>query len=114
MSEQKVAQLEEDKKHIEFMASMKKYDADVQEGGDHTEEKKEKCTAEEAAMDLFPDEEAEERNGEYRQSRLCIGSQTKQTLHRFTAILWSNLSTVAKKKMVRWLIGINLSVKTGE
>lgn len=29
-SEQHVAQLEEDKKHLEFMSTIKKYDADVQ------------------------------------------------------------------------------------
>lgn len=31
-SEQHVAQLEEDKKHLEFMSTIKKYDADVQVG----------------------------------------------------------------------------------
>lgn len=69
-SEQRVAQLEEDKKHLEFMASIKKYDADVldadqqqqqqqlqQSGETQAKEKQEDST-----VDLFPDD-GEEGSG---------------------------------------------------
>lgn len=55
-SEQLVAQLEEEKKHLEFMASVKKYD-DSQE----QEETCEKSRAD-PVVELFPDEEHEDRN----------------------------------------------------
>lgn len=62
MSEQRVAQLEEDKKHIEFMASMKKYDADVQEGDSAQQEENKKEKQEDPAVDLYPDDDNEEAN----------------------------------------------------
>ncbi len=61
-SEQVVAQLEEDKKHLEFMNSMKKYDSELQEGaggadGDGSSEVKPKNS------DLFGDEGGEDGQG---------------------------------------------------
>ncbi|CRK99284.1 CLUMA_CG012570, isoform A [Clunio marinus] len=55
-SEQMVAQLEEEKKHLEFMASVRKYD-DVQEG-DNVEEK----SRSDPVVELFPEDEQEDRN----------------------------------------------------
>jgi kinesin light chain len=55
-SEQSVAQLEEEKKHLEFMASIKKYD-DYQEN----EESNEKSRSD-PVVELFPEDEPEERN----------------------------------------------------
>ncbi|XP_018011097.1 kinesin light chain isoform X3 [Hyalella azteca] len=60
-SEQRVAQLEEDKKHLDFMASIRKYDADVQEGeAGHDQPAKEK--QEETSTDYFPDDDGDERS----------------------------------------------------
>ncbi|XP_050731651.1 kinesin light chain-like isoform X2 [Eriocheir sinensis] len=63
-SEQHVAQLEEDKKHLEFMSTIKKYDADVQVTIDtesSMEEKKDK--SDDPVVDLFPDDDADDRAG---------------------------------------------------
>ncbi|XP_071551881.1 kinesin light chain isoform X9 [Panulirus ornatus] len=60
-SEQHVAQLEEDKKHLEFMSTIKKYDADVQDSESSMEEKKDK--SDDPVVDLFPDDDAEDRAG---------------------------------------------------
>ncbi|XP_063696574.1 kinesin light chain isoform X2 [Culicoides brevitarsis] len=56
-SEQMVAQLEEEKKHLEFMASVKKYDENTE-----NEESIEKSRSVDPVVDLFPEEEAEDRN----------------------------------------------------
>lgn len=61
-SEQKVAQLEEDKKHLDFMASIRKYDADVQEG-ETTQEQPAKEKQEDSQADYFPDDDGDERSG---------------------------------------------------
>lgn len=55
-SEQTVAQLEEENKHLEFMASVKKYD-DNQEN----EEQQEKSRSD-PVVELFPEDESEERH----------------------------------------------------
>lgn len=54
-SEQMVAQLEEEKKHLEFMASVRKYD-DNQEQDDNDKSRSD------PVVELFPDEEHEDRN----------------------------------------------------
>lgn len=55
-SEQMVAQLEEEKKHLEFMASVKKYDdnQDQEEGNEKSRS--------DPVVELFPEDEPEERN----------------------------------------------------
>ncbi|XP_055625328.1 kinesin light chain-like isoform X2 [Toxorhynchites rutilus septentrionalis] len=55
-SEQNVAQLEEEKKHLEFMSSVKKYDENQE-----TEENTEK-TRSNPVVELFPEDDVEERN----------------------------------------------------
>lgn len=55
-SEQLVAQLEEEKKHLEFMASVKKYDEN-QENDDFSEKPRP-----DPVVELFPDEENDDRN----------------------------------------------------
>ena len=55
-SEQLVAQLEEEKKHLEFMASVKKYD-DNQDQDDTCEKSRS-----DPVVELFPDEETDDRN----------------------------------------------------
>ncbi|XP_073982469.1 kinesin light chain isoform X3 [Rhodnius prolixus] len=60
-SEQAVAQLEEEKKHLEFMASVRKYDQDVMDES-QSESKHDKPKTEDPVVDLFPDDDAEERN----------------------------------------------------
>ncbi|VVC35824.1 Tetratricopeptide repeat,Kinesin light chain,Tetratricopeptide repeat-containing [Cinara cedri] len=59
-SEQAVALLDEQNKHLEFMASISKFDADKTE--DQTENKQEKSKSDDPVVDLFPDDENEERN----------------------------------------------------
>ncbi|XP_068247040.1 kinesin light chain isoform X6 [Palaemon carinicauda] len=70
-SEQHVAQLEEDKKHLEFMSTIKKYDADVQDSESSMEEKKDK--SDDPVVDLFPDDDADDRAGLKRSGE--FGSQ---------------------------------------
>lgn len=55
-SEQNVAQLEEEKKHLEFMASVRKYDENQEQ-----EEANDKSRTD-PVVELFPEEEQEERN----------------------------------------------------
>ncbi|XP_037930718.1 kinesin light chain-like [Teleopsis dalmanni] len=55
-SEQLVAQLEEEKKHLEFMASIKKYD-DNQESEESCEKNRS-----DPVVELFPDEEHDDRS----------------------------------------------------
>ncbi|CAB3376853.1 Hypothetical predicted protein [Cloeon dipterum] len=59
-SEQAVAQLEEDKRHLEFMASIKKYDQDIQ-NDESTTDKMDKPKQDDPVVDLFPDEENDDR-----------------------------------------------------
>ncbi|KAK7602062.1 hypothetical protein V9T40_009503 [Parthenolecanium corni] len=62
-SEQNVAQLEEEKKHLEFMASVKKYDSDiVSDNESMTESKIDKQKSDDPVVDLFPEDENEERS----------------------------------------------------
>lgn len=61
-SEQTVAQLEEEKKHLEFMASIRKYDQDVTGDDSSTETKQDKPKQDDPVVDLFPDDDTEERN----------------------------------------------------
>nr|CAD7394645.1 unnamed protein product [Timema cristinae] len=84
-SEQGVAQLEEEKKHLEFMASIRKYDQDIvvsipqvldysswrrleingfKQIGDesNSESKQDKLKQVDTVVDLFPDDDTEDRN----------------------------------------------------
>nr|CAG4648558.1 EOG090X03K5 [Polyphemus pediculus] len=58
-SEQAVAQLEEDKKHLEFVNTIKKYDVDQQEESTSDISHKEK--SDDPTVDLFPDDDTDER-----------------------------------------------------
>lgn len=58
-SEQMVAQLEEDKRHLEFMSSVSKYDQDVTEDNASEPSKSEKS---DPVVDLFPDDDADDRH----------------------------------------------------
>uniref|UniRef100_A0A0K8SGV9 Kinesin light chain n=3 Tax=Lygus hesperus TaxID=30085 RepID=A0A0K8SGV9_LYGHE len=60
-SEQAVAQLEEEKKHVEFMASVKKYDQDLMDES-QSESKQDKPKSDDPVVDLFPEDPDEERN----------------------------------------------------
>ncbi|XP_014272515.1 kinesin light chain isoform X5 [Halyomorpha halys] len=60
-SEQAVAQLEEEKKHLEFMSSVKKYDQDIMDES-QSESKQDKPKSDDPVVDLFPDDDTEERN----------------------------------------------------
>lgn len=61
-SEQSNSQLEEEKKHLEFMASIRKYDSDIQDDQNSGEQKSEKHKIDDPVVDLFPDEDTDERN----------------------------------------------------
>lgn len=69
-SEQNVAKLEEEKKHLEFMASVRKYDDPTdpdQEGGEKSRS--------DPIVELFPDEDAEYRPNASSQDLLNTASQ---------------------------------------
>lgn len=55
LSEQAVAQLEEEKKHLEFLGQLRQYDEDG-----HTAEEKEGDATKDSLDDLFPNEEEED------------------------------------------------------
>nr|CAG4646135.1 EOG090X03K5 [Macrothrix elegans] len=57
-SEQAVAQLEEDKKHLEFVNTIKKYDADQEESASDVSHKEK---SDDPTIDLFPDDDGDER-----------------------------------------------------
>ncbi|XP_034254514.1 kinesin light chain isoform X1 [Thrips palmi] len=62
-SEQAVAQLEEEKKHIDFMTSMRKYDQDIIGEDLMTEStKSDRPRQDDPVVDLFPDDDADDRN----------------------------------------------------
>ncbi|XP_044254682.1 kinesin light chain isoform X1 [Tribolium madens] len=58
-SEQTVAQLEEEKRHLEFMSSVSKYDQDVNDDNPSEHSRSEKP---DPVVDLFPDDDNEDRN----------------------------------------------------
>ncbi|XP_044011424.1 kinesin light chain isoform X8 [Aphidius gifuensis] len=57
-SEQAVAQLEEDKKHLDFMDNMRQYDPDPPADDENAKDR----PKDDPVVDLFPDDEADERN----------------------------------------------------
>lgn len=58
-SEQTVAQLEEEKRHLEFMNSVRKYDQDISDENSSENSRNEKP---DPVVDLFPDEDNDDRN----------------------------------------------------
>ncbi|XP_044730827.1 kinesin light chain isoform X2 [Chrysoperla carnea] len=58
-SEQAVAQLEEEKKHLDFLSSIRQYDQDIAEDQSDNKQDNKK---DDPVVDLFPDDETEERN----------------------------------------------------
>lgn len=58
-SEQAVAQLEEEKRHLDFMASVSRYDQDLNEDNASEHSRSEKP---DPVVDLFPDDENTEMN----------------------------------------------------
>ncbi|XP_046830288.1 kinesin light chain isoform X10 [Vespa crabro] len=57
-SEQAVAQLEEEKKHLEFMTSMRQYDPDPSADDENAKDR----PKDDPVVDLFPDDDADDRN----------------------------------------------------
>ncbi|KAK6634036.1 hypothetical protein RUM44_004643 [Polyplax serrata] len=60
-SEQKVASLEEQKEHLHFMASIRKYDQDVSQTEESASDNKSNKSYD-PVVDLFPDDDTEDRN----------------------------------------------------
>ncbi|KAF9823416.1 hypothetical protein SFRURICE_006629 [Spodoptera frugiperda] len=56
-SEQRVAQLEEENKHLDFMASMRKYDSDITEESDTNRSGQSEKKRDDPMVDLFPDDD---------------------------------------------------------
>ncbi|XP_018565242.1 kinesin light chain isoform X3 [Anoplophora glabripennis] len=61
-SEQTVAQLEEEKRHLEFMSSVSKYDQDINEDNSSEHSRNEKP---DPVVDLFPDDDNDDRHSKY-------------------------------------------------
>ncbi|XP_050685750.1 kinesin light chain isoform X2 [Leptidea sinapis] len=59
-SEQRVSQLEEENKHLEFMASIRKYDSDITEENDTSRSSQGDNKRDDPMGDLFPDDDHEE------------------------------------------------------
>merc|ERR1719357_376300 len=73
-SEQSVAQLEEEKKHLEFMNQLKKYDEDVSP----TQEEKDRETPKDSLDDLFPNDEEEHGQGMQHQHNSAAVAAAQQ------------------------------------
>uniref|UniRef100_A0A1A8SEZ7 Kinesin light chain n=1 Tax=Nothobranchius rachovii TaxID=451742 RepID=A0A1A8SEZ7_9TELE len=73
-SEQSVAQLEEEKKHLEFMNQLKKYDEDVSP----TQEEKDKETPKDNLDDLFPNDEEDQGQGMQHQHNSAAVAAAQQ------------------------------------
>uniref|UniRef100_A0A1A8ILP7 Kinesin light chain n=1 Tax=Nothobranchius kuhntae TaxID=321403 RepID=A0A1A8ILP7_NOTKU len=73
-SEQNVAQLEEEKKHLEFMNQLKKYDEDVSP----TQEEKDKETPKDNLDDLFPNDEEDQGQGMQHQHNSAAVAAAQQ------------------------------------
>ncbi|XP_023135209.2 kinesin light chain 1b isoform X1 [Amphiprion ocellaris] len=73
-SEQNVAQLEEEKKHLEFMNQLKKYDEDVSP----TQEEKDRETPKDSLDDLFPNDEEEHGPGMQHQHNSAAVAAAQQ------------------------------------
>ncbi|KAM9847528.1 kinesin light chain 1b isoform 3-T4 [Aulostomus maculatus] len=73
-SEQNVAQLEEEKKHLEFMNQLKKYDEDVSP----TQEEKDRETPKDSLDDLFPNDEEEHGQGMQHQHNSAAVAAAQQ------------------------------------
>ncbi|XP_047997494.1 kinesin light chain [Leguminivora glycinivorella] len=56
-SEQRVAQLEEENKHLDFMASIRKYDSDVTEDTETSRSGQSESKRDDPMVDLFPDDD---------------------------------------------------------
>uniref|UniRef100_A0A7N6FLX0 Kinesin light chain n=2 Tax=Anabas testudineus TaxID=64144 RepID=A0A7N6FLX0_ANATE len=72
-SEQSVAQLEEEKKHLEFMNQLKKYDEDVS-----PTEEKDRETQKDSLDDLFPNDEEEHGQGMQQQHNSAAVAAAQQ------------------------------------
>ncbi|XP_036836841.1 kinesin light chain 1 isoform X6 [Oncorhynchus mykiss] len=73
-SEQSVAQLEEEKKHLEFMNQLKKYDEDVSP----TQEEKDGEPPKDSLDDLFPNDEEEQGQGMQHQHNSAAVAAAQQ------------------------------------
>ncbi|TDH01062.1 hypothetical protein EPR50_G00176240 [Perca flavescens] len=73
-SEQSVAQLEEEKKHLEFMNQLKKYDEDVSP----TQEEKDREPPKDSLDDLFPNDEEEHGQGMQHQHNSAAVAAAQQ------------------------------------
>ncbi|XP_038572996.1 N-alpha-acetyltransferase 15, NatA auxiliary subunit-like isoform X4 [Micropterus salmoides] len=71
---QKKAQLEEEKKHLEFMNQLKKYDEDVSP----TQEEKDRETPKDSLDDLFPNDEEEHGQGMQHQHNSAAVAAAQQ------------------------------------
>ncbi|XP_062323386.1 kinesin light chain 1-like isoform X1 [Osmerus eperlanus] len=75
-SEQNVAQLEEDRRHLEFMSRLRRYDPDG--GGGSLSTSGENDSSKETLEDLFPNEEEEEQSHAIQQSSCSAGMAAAQ------------------------------------
>lgn len=63
-----VAQLEEDKRHLDFMASMRQYDPDPSTEDENAKDR----PKDDPVVDLFPDDDADDRNSKCRRIPLNL------------------------------------------
>uniref|UniRef100_A0A8C2KCA9 Kinesin light chain n=1 Tax=Cyprinus carpio TaxID=7962 RepID=A0A8C2KCA9_CYPCA len=101
-SEQSVAQLEEEKKHLEFMNQLKKYDQDLSPSDD-----KDSDSSRETLDDLFPDEQDEPGPGSkypsssFKSSRLCFLFFRDQNKYKEAASLLNDALAIREKTLGR-------------
>lgn len=73
-----VAQLEEDKRHLDFMASMRQYDPDPSTEDENAKDR----PKDDPVVDLFPDDDADDRNSKCRRIPLNL-KYCKRVLQKY-------------------------------
>lgn len=95
-SEQTVVQLEEEKRHLEFMSSVSKYDQDVNDDNASEHSRSEKT---DPVVDLFPDDDNEDRQSELNGKSNVF--YLTEMFHRY--VTYSTKSTPTFSTSKRWI-----------
>lgn len=89
-SEQTVVQLEEEKRHLEFMSSVSKYDQDVNDDNASEHSRSEKT---DPVVDLFPDDDNEDRQSKLQGTNKCNIYSLALMFYRYVTYSTKSTST---------------------
>lgn len=77
-----VAQLEEEKRHLDFMASMRQYDPDPSTEDENAKDR----PKDDPVVDLFPDDDADDRNSKCKRIFLPLNDRNSKISNIYTFI----------------------------